>query len=123
MGWVIRDPEQFLDDRGDAFGRPNLTNKAKRGRALCQGIDQLSPLFHSQARGRSGGSPPPQRNEPTSAAAVHPLTHRPLGHAQGCRNILLFPALLVQFPCPLASSFPPIDWFVLRCSCHATSVP
>src|SRR5947209_7236062 len=43
--------------------------------------------------------------------SFEPLTHRSLAHSQGHRDILLFPALFFQAPCPFASFFSPIGFF------------
>lgn len=36
---VVRDPKQLLNERGNAFGGPDLPNKAERGCATCQCFD------------------------------------------------------------------------------------
>jgi hypothetical protein len=42
------------------------------------------------------------------SGALQPLANRPLGDAQGLGDLLLLPALLVQFPGSQAAAFPPV---------------
>src|SRR3712207_1150413 len=123
MGWMVRHAEELLNELSDTCGRPHVADKPKGGRTFRQCSDQFRALLHGKPWCRPRSCTSPQGHQPARAAAFHPLTPRPLCPAQGCRNILLFPPVLVQFPGALASSFPPINGFVLPFSCHVTRVP
>ncbi len=123
MRGVVGHPKALLDERRDAFGRPDLTDKAERGCASGQCLDQLCPLPRGQARGRARCSSPPQSINPTFATPFDPLTDGALRHPQRCCNRCLLPARLVQFPAALSSSFTPIGWLLLALCWHDGSVP
>jgi hypothetical protein len=109
MRRVLRHTTQLPDDRGDPFGRPALTDDPKGWRALRKCIDQLCPLLRSQTRSGTRSRTSSQRVETTVSTTFDPLTDSPLRHAHGRRNVFLLPALFVQFPGTLPSSFAPIN--------------
>lgn len=95
MRRMIADAKGCLDDGGDALGRPERAQAAKRLRPTGEQRGDLLPLRCTQLR-----SPPRMGFAPhggasaTIARPLQPLTHRPGRHAQRGGTILLFPALL-----------------------------
>ncbi len=118
MGRMIADTELLLDQLRHAAAGPDRPAKAKGFGAFEQQRHEERVLLGAQQGGRTGSGMVPQRRDPLRGGPLHPLADRPLRDAQGVGDLLLGPALLVQFPGPEAATFEPTQGWVVVCSAH-----
>ena len=55
----------------------------------------------------------PERFFATFSPSFEPATYRPFTHSQGDSNVLLLPALLLEYPGAFAPLFSPIGFFLV----------
>lgn len=119
--WVVADAEAAPDHDGYPLARPDLSTEAKCLRPARQERRELGPL-----RGREFGSPPRRRaaaqrlHAAALTGALEPLADRSRRHAQRGGDVLLFPALLFEFPGASPPSLAPVERGLLRT--HGTSI-
>ncbi len=81
MGRMVRHAEELLDERGDALGRPGVTDKAECRCPFGQRSPQLLALLIMQARRGTGGGASAQTGDATVGAAFNLLANRARRHA------------------------------------------
>ena len=121
MRRVIAHGELPLDQLGYPLGGPDVPAIATGLRSWLEQTWQLGQLLRTQLGLRAWGWVPTQGFHSCFSPSFEPLTHRSLGHSQGLRNILLFPALPFQLRGASAASLFPI--FLLLLFPHASILP
>ncbi len=121
MGWMIPDAKLLLDQHRHPSRGPDLAAKPVVLGSFGQQVGQLGTLFLSQFRLRAGRRLVAQRIRTIFLGSTHPLTHCAFGHAQGFRNVFLFPALLIQLPGAQSATLAPVfgkEFFLAHTSFH-----
>ena len=109
MGRMIADPKGPPDDLRHALGRPDLAAIAIRLGPWSHQARQLTELLWGQFRRRTFGRVASERLDAAFTGASEPLTDGPWRHAERRGDVLLFPALLFEFPGPPSAAFEPIQ--------------
>ena len=110
MGTMIADSKLLPDHLHHSRGGPDLPSKPEGLRSLRQQGRQLRHLFGTQSWLPSCRRLMPQGFNSLCLRFLHPLGHGSLAHTECGGDVLLFPSLLMQFPCALPSCFAPIVW-------------
>ena len=110
---MIADAEGAPEDLGDAGGGPHVAAKAVRLRPAGEQVGDLGALLGGQFGRPTGPGPRAQRLRAALPPALEPLADGGPADAQRGGDVLLPPALLVQFPGALASPFPGVRSWVL----------
>ena len=118
MRRMIAGRELLLNELADAATSPNIATKAEGLSTFEQQGGKLRLLLKIQQRGGAGCRVVTQRLRPLQSSAREPLANRTLGDIKSVRDVLLGPALLVQFPGTKAAAFAPTDWRVVLCYAH-----
>jgi len=105
---MIGDTKGALDDGGDPRASPEGTAEAKGLGTLIEQGGQLCALLGAQTRERAFGFLAPQGIETLRLGTREPFADRALPHAQRIGDLLLTPALLMEFPSTQAPAFAPI---------------
>ncbi len=108
MGWMIPDAKLLLDQHRYPSRGPHFAAKPIVLGSFGQQVGHLGTLFLSQFRLGTGRWLVAQRTRTIFLGSAHPLTHRTFGHAEGLRDVFLFPALLIQLPGTQAAAFAPV---------------
>lgn len=123
MSLVVTDAEGLLDHPGYSRSRPYLSVKPVVLCSLGEQTGDPGKLCFGQPRGRTGRRMMAKGLDPAAfPGSPHPLAHRSLAHTQGLADIVLLPALLLQFPGTEATTFLPVFRFDRRCDAHAPSL-
>lgn len=107
---MIAHAKLALDDAGNAPLGPNIANKAVAFCTAQQQVGQALALLLGQFGCRSRAWLLAQRLNSTCFSTREPLADRSCADTQSSGNLLLRPALLIQFPSAQAPSFAPISW-------------
>lgn len=109
MGGMIVDRELVRNQVGDPAAGPDIAAKAEGFGAFQQQGGELRPLLGAEPRPGTGRRVISQRLGTVQGSAVEPLADGSLGDAEGLRDLLLGPTLLMQFPSAQAATFAPTD--------------
>ena len=107
---MIADAKLALDQGGNSLLRPDIANKAIGLSATAQHIGKLLALLRGQFGSSTSAWLIAQRINSISLTTCDPLADRSFAHTQSGSNLLLGPALLIQFPSAQAPTFAPICW-------------
>src|SRR3712207_3809827 len=110
MVTMVRDPELAFDDLGNASAGPHVTDEAEGRCSARQEGRQSGQVLRGKAGGRRWRAAGAQRFHATFTPASQPLADGTLGDTEGFSDLVLLPALLVQFPSTQATAFTPILW-------------
>lgn len=119
MRRMVTHGKLLLDQLGDAAARPNITAKAEGLGTFKQQGGQLRLLLKTKPGWGAGSWVVTQRLRPMQSGALEPLADRTLAHTESLGDLLLGPALCVQFPSTLAAPCTPTDRRVVLCGFHA----
>jgi hypothetical protein len=108
MGWMIPDAKLLLDQHRYPSRGPHFAAKPIVLGSFGQQVGQLGTLFLSQFRLGTGRWLVAQRTRTIFLGSAHPLTHRTFAHAEGLRDVFLFPALLIQLPGTQSATLAPV---------------
>lgn len=123
MDGTVLDAELFLEERRHAGEDPDAAPEAESFHTLGQQAGDLPLLVRGKSAGPSGRRTTPERSTPAfRAGELEPLADRTQCHTEDNCNVLLLPALLVQFPDAAATAFAPTDGLVDRGRVHTTMV-
>ena len=118
MGRMVADTKLIFNQLSHAAARPDRPAKAKGFGSFEQQRHEERMLFGTQQRGCTGGGMGAQRRDPLRGGPPDPLADRPLRDAQGLGDLLLGPAVLMQFPGAEAATFGPTQRWVRVCRAH-----
>lgn len=118
MRWMVTHGKLLLDQFGDTAASPNVTAKAEGLGAFEQPGDQLRLLLKTKPGRGAGSGVVTQRLRPVQRGALEPLADRTLANTERVGDLLLGPALFVQFPSTLAAPRTPTDRRVVLCGSH-----
>ena len=107
---MIADAKLALDHTSNSLLCPDIATKAVGLSATTQQIGKLLALLRGQFGSSTRAWLIAQRINSTSLTACNPLADRSFAHTQSGSNLLLGPALLIQFPSAQAPTFAPICW-------------
>jgi hypothetical protein len=118
MGGMIANRELVLNQLGDAWARPHIPTEAEGLGAFKQQSHKLGTLFGIQPRLGTRGGMRTQGRGTLQGGALEPLANRTLSNTEGLRDMLLSPALLVQFPSSQTPTFTPVGGRGVLCCIH-----
>ena len=107
---MIPDTKLALDHGGNSLLSPDLANKAVSLSTAAQKSGKMLALLHGQFGSGARAWLIAQRINSTSLPTCDPLADCSFADAQSSSNLLLGPALLIEFPSAQAPTFAPICW-------------
>ena len=105
MNWMVRDTKLTADDCGHTFTGPDITTKAEGFWPLFEQFGYPRFLLKSETGLGSRCFSATESLLSLTFSAGQPLAHCALSYAESISDILLFPALLMQFPGSEATVF------------------
>ncbi len=108
MSRMIAHPKDILEDGRNSCSLPAIPMEAIGFGTLGQHLRDLRPLLVRQPRLGTGGRITAQRFDSSFSCSFEPLAHCAGCYAEGLCDTALLPALLLQFPSPEPSAFPPV---------------
>ena len=105
---VIAYAKGALDQGSDAPTCPDRTTETEGFGALIEQGGQLGTLLCGQPRERAAGLLASQGTDTVGVGTCEPFADRALSDTQRVGNLLLCPALLVEFPSAQAAPFAPV---------------
>jgi hypothetical protein len=112
---MVGHPKLPFNDLSHASARPHVTNEAEgRGATREQGR-QLSSLLNTETYWGTWRCAGAQSLDALGPRPGQPLADGTVSHTEGFGNLVLFPALLLEFPGAQASCFAPVLWMLPDC--------
>ena len=118
MDRMVANRKMLLNQCRDPAPGPNITEKAVGFGALSEQFNQLGELVWAQPGRATRGGLISQGGWAMAGSARQPLADRTLRHAQRGSDSYLGPALLMEFPGALPTTFSPTAGPVGICSAH-----
>src|SRR5690349_16650542 len=112
---MIMNAKDLPNEYRDALGGPDIAAPAEGFRAAGQQGGQAGQLRGGEQGLGAGRGPVAQSLHAVCLRAFEPLTDGALRHIQGDGNLLLFPALLMQFPGAASAPLAPVDRWGRSC--------
>jgi hypothetical protein len=105
---MVLNAELTTNQLGHAASGPDVASKAKGLSPTRQQHGQVPQLLWRQPRGWTWRRSVAQGGHTSRATAADPLADGAFGHSECCRNVALFPAMLLEVPRAQASPLTPI---------------
>ena len=119
---MVGDTEETLDQRRHPRTGPHLADTAKGFSPVGQPSLQFDELVRRHARFRARWRLPVQTFHAAVTSSCEALAHGTGADSKRTGNVLLFPALLLQFPRADAAAFAPVYWCRTVLLGHASSI-